>query len=85
MDGGEHESGGVIVSGIVDGPLFNAVSDEWERGKVIADRAGINPRTGGPRLAALVRGGSVIERQAESDTVAGRVKLYRRSHSEADG
>jgi hypothetical protein len=40
-------------------PVLNAVSNDWEPGKVIAERAGIDPKTGGPRLAALVRSGEV--------------------------
>lgn len=40
-------------------PVLNAVTNDWEPGKVIAQRAGIDPKTAGPRLAALAREGKV--------------------------
>lgn len=40
-------------------PVLNAVTNDWEPGRTIAQRAGIDPKTGGPRLAALAREGKV--------------------------
>lgn len=40
-------------------PVLQAVTNDWEPGRVIAERAGIDPKTGGPRLAALVCEGNV--------------------------
>lgn len=57
------------------GPLLAAVRDDWERGKVIAERAGIDSRTAGPRLAALAREGLVATSWTERH---GGVRLYRR-------
>ena len=57
------------------GRLLAAVRDDWERGKVIAERAGIDSRTAGPRLASLVRDGFVAE--SWTDRHRG-VRLYRR-------
>lgn len=56
------------------GPLLAAVTFEWERGKTIAARAGINSRTAGPRLASLERQGFVVS----SIDKEARVALYRR-------
>jgi hypothetical protein len=56
------------------GGLLAAVTDEWERGKVIAERAGIDSRTAGPRLASLERQGLVVS----SMNRKARVALYRR-------
>lgn len=55
------------------GPVLNAVTNDWEPGKVIAQRAGIDPKTGGPRLAALAREGKV-EYQHDEDL---DVRVYR--------
>lgn len=57
------------------GPLLAAVTDEWERGLVIAERAGIDSRTAGPRLAALEREGMVAASWTDKH---GGVRLYRR-------
>ena len=57
------------------GPLLAAVTDEWQTGLTIARRAGINPRTAGPRLGALRREGMVVTSTASS---ARGVRLYRR-------
>lgn len=40
-------------------PVLEAVTNDWEPGKVIAQRAGIDPKTSGPRLAKLVGEGKV--------------------------
>lgn len=56
------------------GPLLAAVTDEWERGKTIAERAGIDSRTAGPRLAVLERQGFV----ASSWDRKARLTIYRR-------
>lgn len=54
-------------------PVLDAVTNDWEPGRVIADRAGIDPKTGGPRLAALVREGKVeFTHDADLD-----VRVYR--------
>jgi hypothetical protein len=37
--------------------LLAAVTDQWERGKDIAQRAGVGARTVGPRLAAIYDAG----------------------------
>jgi hypothetical protein len=61
------------------GPLLEAVTDEWERGKTIAQRAGIDSRTAGPRLATLVRQGFVVASDNPTPrTNNDRVKVYRR-------
>jgi hypothetical protein len=60
------------------GPLLAAVTDEWERGKTIAARAGMDSRTAGPRLAALERGGFVKSKGTPWDGPDRGVKLYRR-------
>lgn len=61
--------------------LLEAVTDEWERAIVIADRAGVDRRGAGQKLGALVKQGLVVSSRAHSgrDRRAGeRVYLYRR-------
>lgn len=60
------------------GPLLAAVRDEWERGKTIAERAGIDSRTAGMRLGALERDGFVQSKATRWDGPERGVKLYRR-------
>lgn len=58
-------------------PVLEAVTNDWEPGKVIAQRAGIDPKTAGPRLAALERQGEVeYQQDAELD-----VWVYRRKRN----
>lgn len=57
------------------GPLLAAVTDEWERGMTIAERAGIDSRTAGPKLAALEREALVATSWTDKH---GGVRLYRR-------
>jgi hypothetical protein len=56
------------------GSLLACVTDEWEFAIDIASRAGINPRTAGPRLRALRAEGLVV---SAFDSVA-RKDRYRR-------
>lgn len=61
------------------GPLLAAVTDEWERGRDICQRAGIDPRTGGQKLGALERDGFVVStRNFNPRNVGDRVMVYRR-------
>lgn len=57
------------------GPLLAAVTDEWERGLVIAERAGIDSRTLGQRMLRLIREGLVEKSWTDK---YGGVTLYRR-------
>lgn len=57
--------------------IVDAVSDtEYERSLVIAERAGVDPRTAGQRLHALAHQGLVVKKWTQKH---GGVWLYRRS------
>jgi hypothetical protein len=54
-------------------PVLNAVTNDWEPGRIIAERAGIDPKTTGPRLARLASEGKVeFTEDADLD-----VRVYR--------
>lgn len=63
--------------------LFRAVTTEWEPGKVIADRAGIDRRGAGQKLTSLVKARVIESRLRQSRVASERVALYRRVDPEA--
>jgi len=55
-------------------PVLQAVTNDWEPGRTIAERAGIDPKTTGPRLARLAADGKVEFMEGPE------VRLYRLKH-----